>query len=110
MSVAEQVHVKKGDTVMVMSGKDAGKKGKVQQVFPAKGRVTVEGVNIVKRHTRPTQKVMQGGIIEKAAPIHASNVMIWCDRCKAPRRIGHKHLNDGTKSRVCVKCGESFDK
>ncbi|AKX95309.1 50S ribosomal protein L24 [Moorella thermoacetica] len=104
-----RVHVKKGDTVMVITGKDAGKKGKVLSVEPARGRVVVEGVNIVKRHTRPTQKMPQGGIIEKEAPVASSNVMLFCNKCNRPTRIGHQILADGTKTRVCKKCGEVID-
>nr|WP_162490102.1 50S ribosomal protein L24 [Moorella thermoacetica] len=103
------MHVKKGDTVMVITGKDAGKKGKVLSVEPARGRVVVEGVNIVKRHTRPTQKMPQGGIIEKEAPVASSNVMLFCNKCNRPTRIGHQILADGTKTRVCKKCGEVID-
>ncbi|MFO7171994.1 MAG: 50S ribosomal protein L24 [Bacillota bacterium] len=103
-----KVHVKKGDEVLVIAGKDKGKRGKVQAVFPKEGRVIVEGVNIVKRHVRPNPQMMQGGIIEKPAPIHASNVMIWCSNCNAPRRI-NKRSENGKKVRVCNKCGTSFD-
>ncbi|WP_434073811.1 50S ribosomal protein L24 [Moorella naiadis (nom. illeg.)] len=104
-----RVHVKKGDTVMVITGKDSGKKGKVLSVATAKGRVIVEGVNIVKRHTRPTQKLPQGGIIEKEAPIASSNVMLFCNKCNRPTRIGRQILADGSKARVCKKCGEVLD-
>ncbi|KYH33681.1 50S ribosomal protein L24 [Neomoorella mulderi] len=104
-----KVHVKKGDLVMVITGKDAGKKGKVLSVDRAKGRVVVEGVNIVKRHTRPTPKMPQGGIIEKEAPVASSNVMLFCSKCNRPTRIGKQFLADGTKTRVCKKCGEVID-
>lgn len=104
-----KVHVKKGDLVMVISGKDAGKKGKVLSVDRAKGRVIVEGVNIVKRHTRPTPKMPQGGIIEKEALVASSNVMLFCNKCNRPTRIGKQFLADGTKTRVCKKCGEVID-
>ncbi|MBO8169399.1 MAG: 50S ribosomal protein L24 [Thermoanaerobacteraceae bacterium] len=104
-----KVHVKKGDTVVVITGKDAGKKGKVLQVIPKQQRVVVEGVNIVKRHTRPTQQMPQGGIVEKEAPIDSSNVMIYCNKCNQATRIGKKVLDDGTKVRVCKKCGEDLD-
>lgn len=102
--------IKSGDTVLVIAGKDKGKKGKVTRVFPREGRVIVEGVNIVKRHTRPSAKVMQGGILEKAAPIHISNVMLVCKNCKKAVRTGSKFLEDGTKVRVCRKCGEVIDR
>jgi len=94
---------------MVISGKAAGKKGKVLEVEPDKGRVIVEGTNIVKRHSRPTQKLPQGGIIEKEAPIAASNVMLYCNKCKNPTRVGKKILTDGKKTRICKKCGEVLD-
>lgn len=100
------MHVRKGDTVLVITGKDSGKRGKVVSVEPAKSRLTVEGINIVKRHTKPNQRMPQGGIIEKAAPIHSSNVMVVCEKCKSPTRIAKKHLEDGKKVRVCKKCGE----
>ncbi|MHB1419588.1 MAG: 50S ribosomal protein L24 [Bacillota bacterium] len=105
-----KVHVKKGDTVMVVAGKDAGKKGKILAVQPTVQRVIVEGVNIVKRHTRPTQKVPQGGILEKEAPIASSNVMLFCSKCHKATRIGKNILQDGSKVRICRKCGEVADK
>lgn len=103
-----KVHVRKGDTVLVITGKDAGKKGKVLSVIPKESRVIVEGVNVVKRHTRPTQKLPQGGIIEMEAPIHSSNVMLFCSKCNAPVRTGKKFLENGEKVRVCKKCGENI--
>ncbi|PKM80560.1 MAG: 50S ribosomal protein L24 [Firmicutes bacterium HGW-Firmicutes-14] len=108
-----KVHVKKGDTVMVISGKSAGKKGKVLEVMPKEGRLVVEGANIAKRHTRPTQKMPQGGIVEKEAPMAGSNVMIFCPKCNAPRRINKEKVTAGGREkriRVCNKCGEAFDK
>lgn len=108
--MAAKVHVKKGDTVLVITGKDAGKKGKVLTVIPKKQRVVVEGVNIVKRHTKPSQKMPQGGIIEKEAPIASSNVMLYCNKCNNPTRIAHKFLDNGKKVRYCKKCGEVLDK
>ncbi len=105
-----KIHVKKGDVVMVVTGKNAGKKGKILEVIPKKNRVVVEGVNIVKRHTRPTQKMPQGGIVEKEAPIASSNVMIFCPKCNGPRRINKEILANNKKVRVCNKCGEAFDK
>lgn len=105
-----KVHVKKGDTVMVIAGKDKGKKGKILRVFPAKGRVLVEGINMIKRHTRPTQKVQQGGIITKEAPLDASNVQLVCASCGHPTRTGKKLLADGRRVRVCKRCGEVVDK
>lgn len=103
------VHVRTGDQVLVIAGKDKGKKGKVVRVLPDKGRVVVEGVNIVKKHRRPTRNVMQGGIIEEAAPIDASNVMRVCRSCGAPARMGARFLEDGRKVKVCRRCGEVVD-
>jgi large subunit ribosomal protein L24 len=108
--MASKVHVKRGDTVLVITGKNSGKKGKVLTVFPSKQRVIVEGVNIVKRHTKPTQQMPQGGIIEKEAAISSSNVMLFCNKCNNPTRIAHKFLDNGKKVRVCKKCGEVLDK
>ena len=101
-----KVHVRKGDTVLVTTGKDKGKKGKVISVDPAKTRVIIDGVNIVKRHTRPTQKLPQGGIMEKPAPMDSSNVMLYCTKCNNPSRIQKKILEDGKKVRICKECGE----
>lgn len=101
-----KLHVRKGDTVLVTAGKDKGKKGKIISVEPDKSRVIVDGVNIVKRHTRPTQKLPQGGIMEKPAPVHSSNVMLYCTKCNSPTRIEKKFLEDGKKVRICKKCGE----
>jgi large subunit ribosomal protein L24 len=103
------LHVKKGDTVMVVTGKDKSKVGKLIQVMPKKERVLVEGVNVVKRHTR-SRGNEPGGILEKEAPIHVSNVMVYCGKCKKPVRTRTNILEDGKKARVCVKCGEAFDK
>jgi len=96
--------IKKGDTVIVLSGKNKGKKGKVIKVLPDKGKVVVEGVGIVKKHQKPTRN-FQGGIIEKPLPIFSSKVMLVCPRCSKPTRIRRK---DG--SRVCCKCDEIMDK
>ncbi|MFZ5651331.1 MAG: 50S ribosomal protein L24 [Bacillota bacterium] len=101
-----KVHVRKGDTVLVTTGKEKGKKGKIISVDPEKGRVIIDGINVVKRHTRPTQKMPQGGIIEKPAPVHSSNVMLFCTKCNSVTRIKKKVLGDGEKVRVCKKCGE----
>lgn len=108
--MASKVHVKRGDTVLVITGKDAGKKGKVLTVMPSRKRVIVEGVNVIKRHTKPTQKMPQGGIIEREAAISSSNVMLFCNKCNNPTRIARKFLDDGKKVRVCKKCGEVLDK
>ena len=105
-----KIHVKKGDTVQVITGKDLGKKGKILSADPEKRRIIVEGVNIVKRHTKPTRGKPQGGIVEKEAAIDSSNVMIYCPKCKEPVRINKKILGDGKKIRACNQCGDEFDK
>ena len=109
MAIA-RTHIRKDDTVMVITGKDAGKTGKVIQVLPSKGRVVVDGVNVVKRHTKPTQKNPQGGIMEKPAAMDLSNVMLYCGKCKKVTRIQMKSQSDGKNARVCKHCGEVFDK
>ncbi len=101
--------IKREDFVYIIAGKDKGRKGKVLQVIPKKQRVIVEGVNIVKKHQKPTQTT-QGGIIEKPAPIHVSNVMLVCPKCGKPTRVGFTFLEDGTKVRMCKKCKEIIDK
>lgn len=103
-AVKQNIHVKKGDLVMVITGKDAGKKGKVLEVFTKKGRVVVEKINIVKRHTKPTQSLPQGGILEKEAPIASSNVMLFCSECNSVTRVSKK-VTEAGKVRVCKKCG-----
>jgi large subunit ribosomal protein L24 len=102
------MHIVKNDTVKVLSGKYKGKVSKVLIVFPAERKVIVEGVNIIKKHTRPTQQNQQGGIVEKEAPITVSKVMVVCPKCDRPTRIGHRILEDGSKVRVCkhADCGE----
>ena len=101
--------VHKNDLVMVIAGKDKGKRGKVLRVIPESGSVLVERINIVKRHTRPSATTAQGGIVEKEAPLHISNVMLVCARCDRPVRTGHSFLADGRKVRVCKQCGEAVD-
>jgi large subunit ribosomal protein L24 len=103
-------HVRRGDTVGVIAGKERGKRGKVLRVLSDQGRVLVEHVNMIKKHQRPTQKLRQGGIIERESPIHLSNVLLVCGRCDRPVRTGVKRLADGRKQRVCKRCGESIDK
>ena len=102
--------IRRGDTVAVMAGKERGKRGKVLRVLRDTGRVVVEKVNMVKRHQRPTQKVRQGGIIERENPLALSNVLVVCGRCDRPVRTGIKVLTDGRKLRVCRRCGEAVDK
>lgn len=103
------MHVKKGDKVMVISGKDKGKQGVILEAFPKKDRVLVEGVNIVKKHAKPSQINPQGGIISKEAPIHVSNVMPLDPKTGEPTRVGYK-VEDGKKVRVAKKSGEILDK
>jgi large subunit ribosomal protein L24 len=102
--------VKKNDTVMVIAGKERGKIGKVLRVLSAENRATVERLNMVKRHTKPRGPQNPGGIIEKEASIHLSNLMPMCERCNAPVRVGSKRLDDGNKARICRRCGELLDK
>ena len=107
--LGKKLHVKKNDTVVVIAGKDRSKSGKVVSIHPKKDGVIVEGVNVVKRHTKPRGSE-QGGILEKEAVIHISNVALYCGVCKKPVRTKITTLEDGKKARCCVKCGESFDK
>ncbi len=111
MSVArhETGRVKKGDTVIVLGGKNKGKQGQVIRVVHKKDRVVVERVNLIKRHTKATQN-SQGGIVEKEASIHASNVALVCPKCRKGVRIGFKVHDDGSMVRVCRTCGEELDK
>jgi large subunit ribosomal protein L24 len=104
------MHVRKGDQVVVIAGKEKGKRGRVLRLLTAKDRVVIERVNMVKRHTRPTQRSPRGGIVEKEAGLPLSNVSLWCGRCAAPRRSRHL-LGEGTakKRRICVKCGVAFE-
>ena len=104
------VRVKRGDTVMVMAGRERGKRGKVLRVLPARDRLLIEHVNMTKKHQRPTQKLRQGGIIEREGTIHLSNVMLVCGKCDRPSRVGIKELADGRKARVCRRCGETIDR
>lgn len=103
-----KLHVKKGDTVVVLSGKDKGKQGKIITAMPKAGKVVVEGINKVKRHSKPSLKVPQGGIITKEMPLHACKVQLVCPACNKPTRIGHKTVN-GKNARVCKKCGEVIE-
>jgi len=101
--------IKKDDKVIVISGKEKGKIGAVLKLDSEKGRIIVEKVNMVKRHTRPSMQTGQGGIVEKEAPLQISNVMIVCNKCTEPTRIENRRLEDGSKVRVCKKCGEPMD-
>jgi len=101
-----KLHVKKDDLVMIVAGKDKGKSGKVLRVMPDKGRVLVENLNLIKRHTRPSRTNNEGGIIEREAPIALSNVQLLCQGCNKPARTGLRVLEDGSKVRFCKKCNE----
>ena len=105
----KRMHVKKNDTVVVISGKDKGTKGKVLSAMPNEGRVIVEGANLITRHVRPRSAQEAGGRIEQEGAIYASKVMLYCDKCKKATRIGYTFLDNGDKVRACKKCGETFD-
>lgn len=105
-----KLHVRKGDTVVVLSGKDKGKKGKVLRALPKEGKVLVEDVNVVTKHKRPSPTMQQGGLLKQEAPIFAAKVMLVCPVCKQPTRVGHQILDNGSKVRVCKKCNENMDK
>ena len=97
--------IKKGDRVRVLAGKDKGKEGEVMFALPADGKVIVEGVNVAKKHQKPTKATMQGGIIDKDMPLDVSNVAVICSGCDKPTRIGYRIGADGEKARICRKCG-----
>ena len=101
--------IHRNDTVEVLAGKDRGKRGKVRRALPKKDRVVVEGLNMIKRHSRARRAARQAGIVELEAPIHVSNVMYVCPKCKKLSRIGHKMLEDGRKVRICRACEEVID-
>lgn len=105
----EKLHVRKGDLVRVLAGKDRGKQGRIMRVFPERKRVLVEKLNMLKRHQRPTQKLVKGGIIEKEGPLHISNVMLVCPSCTAGIRPRHEVFQEKS-IRVCRKCNEQIDK
>ena len=101
--------IRKNDTVLVIAGKDRGKKGKVRKALPKKDKVIVEGVNMIKRHSRAKGQARQAGIIELEAPLDISNVMLICNKCNKPARMGFRFLSDGRKARVCRSCDEIVD-
>ena len=102
-----KMKLKKGDEVVVLAGKDIGRRGTITRVYPDANKVIVDGVNISKRHTKPKGQVMQGGIIDKEMPIHVSNVALWCKECGATR-IGYRFDDQGAKQRICRKCGSDI--
>jgi len=101
--------LKKNDTVLVVAGAEKGKKGRVLSVEPKMERLLIESVNMIKKHMKPNKQYSQGGIIEKEAPVHRSNVMLVCPKCDKPTRIGCSILEDGKKIRACKQCGEVVD-
>ena len=103
------LRIKKEDTVVVISGKDKGKRGRVLIVDTAKKRILVESVNMIKKHMKPNDQQKQGGIVDKEATLHISNVMLVCPKCEKPTRIGNSILEDGRKLRACKKCEEVID-
>ena len=103
--------IRKNDNVVVLTGRDRGKRGRVLRVMPDKSRVIVEGVNFIKRHTKPNpQRQIKGGVVEREASLHASNVQLVCPECDKPTRLGRKILGDGRKVRICRKCEGVVDK
>lgn len=102
-------NIRKGDQIKVISGNERGQEGEVLQVNPKTDRILVRGINLTKRHQRPTARQREGGIIEREGPIHISNVLLICPECDSPARIGFKRDEDGEKMRVCRQCGEMFD-
>jgi large subunit ribosomal protein L24 len=103
------MHVRKGDQVVVIAGKEKGKRGRVLRLLTDQERVVIERVNMVKRHTKPTQRNPRGGILEKEGSMDVSNVALWCAKCVAPRRGRHEHNEGQPKRRVCVKCSTPFE-
>jgi large subunit ribosomal protein L24 len=103
------MRIRKNDNVLVITGKDKGKRGRVRFAYPRKNRVLVEGVNFIKMHSRARAQMRQAGIVEREAPIDVSNVMLVCSRCNRPVRVGFRKLEDGRKVRICRSCGEVVD-
>ena len=103
-----KVHVKTGDKVIIISGRDKGKEGKVLEVSPSEGKVIVEGCNIATKHAKPRRRGEQGGLLQVETAIYACKVMLVCPKCGKATRLAHKVLADGTKKRLCKKCGETF--
>ncbi|HEY7418240.1 MAG TPA: 50S ribosomal protein L24 [Ktedonobacteraceae bacterium] len=109
-----KMNIKKGDTVLIITGKDKGKEGTVSRALPQIDKVIVEGLNVVKKHVRPQGQTRQGGIIEKAMPIHISNVMLKCTECGEPTRVAHERRSMGQDQklrpvRICKKCGKPIE-
>lgn len=106
--MANKVHVRKNDKVVVLSGKDKDKVSEVLAVYPKSGKVLVKDVNVVSKHQKPSRTNMQGGIVKAEAPIYSAKVMLYCEKCKKPTRISKQIKEDGTKVRVCKHCGETL--
>ena len=109
METANRVQIRKNDIVKVITGREKGKVGRVLKIDREKARVFVEKINLVKRHTKPGKATPQGGIVEKEAPIPLSNLMLMCDKCNAPVRVGRKIMGDEKKARLCRRCGDPLD-
>ena len=103
--MTNRIHVRQGDTVLIISGKDKGKKGKVLEVSPDEGKIIVEGRNMVTKHVKPRKMGEQGGLVKAEGPMYACKAMIVCPKCGQPTRVAHKLFGDGTKQRVCKRCG-----
>jgi len=103
------VKIRKNDTVLVIAGKEKGKKGRVRQALPKNNVVIVDGINMIKRHSRASGAARQAGIIELEAPLRVSNVMLVCNKCNKPTRVGSRFLDDGRKARICHSCHEVID-
>jgi large subunit ribosomal protein L24 len=103
-----KLHVRKGDNVYILTGKNRGQSGRIIKAFPEKGRVLVQGVNMIKKHKKP-QRNSPGGIMDQEAAVHVSNVMLICEKCKSPTKIGRRLLENGEKVRFCKKCNEIID-
>ena len=101
--------IRKNDSVLVIAGKDRGKKGRVRFAYPRDGRLLVDGINFIKKHARAVRGVRQAGIIEREEPIHIANVMLLCSKCNHPTRVGFRFLEDGRKVRFCRQCSEVVD-
>ncbi len=103
------MQIKKNDNILVISGKEKGKRGRVIAVFPSTNRVLVEKLNMIKRHTRPNQQLRQGGIVEKESPLSAANVQLVCSKCDKPTTVSRQAQGEGTRARVCKNCNEVID-
>lgn len=109
LEMTVKVNLKKGDEVLIISGKDKGHRGKIQRVMPKEGAVIIEGRNLVKRHTKPSKANPQGGVIDKALPLQTSKVMLVCSGCNKPTRLRRDRATDGSLVRICRHCGKTID-